>query len=235
VSALRTRADAAAQVFLDDLDALVLTDTDAHHLGRVLRLRRGEHVVAADGRGSWRLCAFTGEHALEPGGVIEHESAPRPELRVRLPAVKGERSEWAVAKLTELGVDAIGLLTCERAAIRLNAEAIDRVLGRWRRVAREASSQSRRVYLPEILAPTDVVDAVGHGAIRCDLDGDPLGDDVTELLVGPEGGWGANERHGTGVSLGETVLRTETAAVTAGVLLVTARRAARHDAGHKAQ
>jgi len=156
---------------------------------------------------------------------------------VWLPPVKGDRAEWAVAKLTELGVDVIGLLACERASIRLDEASAPRVLARWRRVAREAAGQSRRVRLPEVRGPRDVATAVSEGAMRCDLDGAVGIGTARTLLVGPEGGWSEAERAApeASVSLGDTVLRTETAAVTAAVLLVAERRAARHDVAPEAQ
>jgi hypothetical protein len=59
------RARAAAQVFVDDPAAPVLSTPDAHHLARVLRLEPGEEVVAADGRGHWCRCAFRGASARD--------------------------------------------------------------------------------------------------------------------------------------------------------------------------
>ena len=236
MSTLRDRADAAAQVFVDDLDAPVPSADDAHHLLRVLRLRDGEVVLASDGAGSWRRCEVR-RGGLEPiGPVVLDEPAASP-IAVWLPALKGDRAEWAVAKLTELGVDEIGLLACERGSVRPDAVGAARMLARWRRVAREAAAQSRRARLPELLGPRDVAAAVAAGARRCDLDG-ALGVRGGEtLLVGPEGGWSDAERGGReeSVSLADTVLRTETAAVTAAVLLASVRRSARHDAGLEAQ
>jgi 16S rRNA (uracil1498-N3)-methyltransferase len=232
VTTLRDRAHAAAQVFVTEIDAPAPSDDDAHHLTRVLRLRDGERVVACDGAGAWRMCAFA-RGTLDPLGGVVVEPPGVPAISVWLPAVKGERAEWAVAKLTELGVDAIGLLRCERASVRPDADAATRVLARWRRVAREAACQSRRTWLPEVLGPVDVAEAVAAGAVRCDLDGDLDVDTPTSLAVGPEGGWSDEERPAgsEAVSLGETVLRTETAAVAAAVL----RCAARHVAGREAQ
>lgn len=232
MTTLRDRADAAAQVFVDELDSPVLTDGDLHHLARVLRLRDGERVVACDGRGGWRLCAFSRDH-LEPLGEVVVEPARARVVSVWLPAVRGERAEWAVQKLTELGVDEIGLLDCERASVRIDATGAERVLARWRRVAREAACQSRRTRLPECHGPVDVAGAVALGAVQCDLDGELALDAPTSLAIGPEGGWADGERPepAAAVSLAETVLRTETAAVAAAVLL----GAARHGAGREAQ
>jgi 16S rRNA (uracil1498-N3)-methyltransferase len=144
LSTLRARAGAAAQVFVDDLSTAALDEQDRHHLVRVLRLRAGERVVACDGAGSWRLCAVTDDGGLDPMSEVVIEPPPLEVVSVWLPALKGDRAEWAIAKLTELGVDEIGLLGCERASVRLDGLTIERVLSRWRRVAREAACQSPR-------------------------------------------------------------------------------------------
>ncbi len=234
MSGLRQRADAAAQVLVGDLDAPTVAEADAHHLRRVLRLRDGERVVACDGRGSWRTCSFRADGSLEPVSAVVVEPAPAQPVAVWLPALKGERAEWAVAKLTELGVDEIGLLACDHATVRLDAEAAARVLGRWARVAREAACQSRRTRLPAITGPLDVAAAVATGAVRCDLDGEAAPGGARALVVGPEGGFSDRERAEPAAcaSLGETVLRTETAAIVAGARLV---EAARHGATAEAQ
>ena len=236
MTSLRERADAAAQVLVDDVAAPALDDRDAHHLLRVLRLRDGERVVAFDGAGAWRMCAIAAG-TLEPTAGIVHEDAVAAPVAVWLPALKGDRAEWAVQKLTELGVDEIGLLTCERATARLSAEAAGRVLARWRRVAREAACQSRRVRLPVLTGPLDVPSAAGTGARRCDLEGTADLSGSRALAVGPEGGWSDAERAAPGscVGLADTVLRTETAAVVAGAVLIAARRTSRHDAVREAQ
>jgi 16S rRNA (uracil1498-N3)-methyltransferase len=229
VTELRDRADAAAQVLVDDLDVPVVADGDDHHLRRVLRLRDGEVVVAGDGRGGWRRCAVA-PSGLEPLEEPHRDAREHTPVAVWLPALKGDRSEWAVQKLTELGVDEIGLLRCARGTVRLDEPTAARVLARWARVAREAACQSRRTWLPVLVGPRDVAQVVTAGAARCDLEGTaPL---AAALCVGPEGGWDDVERPGdaAAVSLADAVLRTETAAVVAGVRLVTSRRTARHDA-----
>lgn len=222
---------------MDDLDAVALEEADRHHLVRVLRLRPGEQVVASDGAGSWRLCALTGDGSLDPSGDVVTEAAPDVTVAVWLPALKGDRAEWAIAKLTELGVDEIGLLRCERGSVRLDATTADRVLARWRRVAREAACQSRRTRLPVILGPLDVGSAVTSGALRCDLEGTAQLTAPRSLLVGPEGGWSEGERASPESSLGlaDAVLRTETAAVVAGVVVTASRRGSPHAARAEAQ
>ena len=94
----------------------MLSDEDAHHLARVLRLRDGEEVIAADGRGRWARTTWRASgdaRAAHAGtgvggdGAVQSEARAEPALTVAFAPVKGERPEWVVQKLTELGIDRI--------------------------------------------------------------------------------------------------------------------------------
>ena len=100
----------AAHVIVADLRSPELDDGDRHHLGSVLRLRPGEAVSATDGRGAWRPCRYEADGTLVADGEVVRTTRPVPELTVGFAPVKGERSEWAVQKLTEIGIDRIIIL-----------------------------------------------------------------------------------------------------------------------------
>jgi len=214
------RAAAAAQVIVDDLEGLSLADDDARHLFRVRRLHDGEEIIATDGAGSWRRCNVDGV-GLRPIGEVRVEPLPAHPLTVAFAPVKGDRGEWAVAKLTELGCDRIVALETDHAAIRWSPAAATRVLERWRRIARESCCQSRRVRLPSIDGPLPVSAFTERGCALGAPGGGPLSSGITTVLIGPEGGWSAAERARglPEIGLAGNVLRTETAAVSAGVLL----------------
>ncbi|HEY5026077.1 MAG TPA: RsmE family RNA methyltransferase [Acidimicrobiales bacterium] len=228
---------AAAQVFVDDLDALEVSLDDEHHLVQVLRLRLGETVVVSDGAGRWRPCRFTGpaphgaarSPVLEADGPTVTAGRAEPEVTVAFVPVKGERPEWVVQKLTEAGVDRIIVLGSLRAVVRWEGERRDRALERLRRVAREAAAQSRRPWLPELAALTGL-DALSERLAPvplalAQLGGAPPSIGAPAVAVGPEGGWDPSEAQGRPlVGLGPTVLRAETAAVAAGLLLCALRQ-----------
>jgi 16S rRNA (uracil1498-N3)-methyltransferase len=153
-------------------------------------------------------------------------AAPAPRITVGLAPVKGQRPEWAVQKLTELGVDAIRLLDAERSVVRWTGERAAGHVERLERVAREAAMQSRQVRLPEIRAGVPFASVVGSADVAiADLDGDRPTLTRPCVLVGPEGGWTDAERDlaPARVVLGTGVLRAETAAVAAGTLLTALR------------
>jgi 16S rRNA (uracil1498-N3)-methyltransferase len=226
---------AAAQVFVGDLDHPSLDATDRHHLTRVLRLRPGELVVAANGRGRTRLCRLmdTDHGTLEADGDIIDCPAPHPPLTVAFAPVKGDRPEWVVHKLTELGIDRIAPLLTDRAVVRWSDERVAHQHQRLGRVAREAAAQSRRAWLPEVWEPVSLPGLVelsrseGATLALADRSGMPLTPEHTVIAVGPEGGWSDAEL-AMGlptVRLGIPVLRSETAALAAGTLAVALRAA----------
>ena len=212
-------------VFVTDASAPLLDPGDRHHLARVLRLRDGDPITVGDGAGRWGRAVFRSAVEPEPTAEVVVVAEPEPTVAVGFALIKGGRPELVVQKLTELGVDRILPLTAERSVVRWDDTKATAQVERFRRVAREAAMQSRRVWLPqidEVSAPGDVV--VPEGLAVAEHGGDPIDGSVRALLVGPEGGWTTDELvdHRT-VSLGQTVLRAETAAIVAGTLLTAIR------------
>jgi 16S rRNA (uracil1498-N3)-methyltransferase len=231
---------AAAMVFVAEPAAPVVDDADVRHLLDVLRLRAGELVAVSDGAGRWAPCRVAGDALsrgarradatalLVPDGPVVTVPRVGPEVTVAFAPTKGDRPEWVVQKLTELGVDRVVPLRTARSVVRWEGERGDKQVERLRRVAREASAQSRRVWLPEV-AGVCRIDALGGVAgtapVLADPGGEAPGVDRPAIAVGPEGGWDDDERAVVtrSVGLGPTVLRAETAAVVAGALLCALR------------
>ena len=218
---------AAAHVVVDDLSSPDLDDADRHHLSSVLRLRDGETVSATDGRGGWRMCRFTAGGSLVADGALQQSQRPLPALCVAFAPVKGDRTEWAVQKLTELGVDRVVLMRTERGVVRWDAARAESHLRRLQAVARQAVMQSRGLWVPSVEGVVDFACAASYpGAVLAEPGGSAVSLGAPTVLVGPEGGWSEKERAAVAaapVSLGAGVLRTETAAVAAGVLLTALR------------
>jgi 16S rRNA (uracil1498-N3)-methyltransferase len=237
-AAIAVRAAATAQVFVENPGDPHLAEDDAHHLSKVLRLREGEEVIVADGQGAWARTRWSGDATLEPlrdgsglggDGGVQHEPQADPSLTVVFAPVKGERPEWVVQKLTELGIDRIVPLRSERSVVRWTGARGRSTVERLRRVAREAAAQCRRVWLPEVSETVSFSELPSLGepgeVVLAQLSGDRPTVAQHVVAVGPEGGWSTNEL-GSGlptVGFGLSVLRAETAAVTAGALMVSLR------------
>ncbi len=222
----------AAHVFVDDITRPELYKEDAAHLSKSLRLRDGETVSVADGRGAWRLCAWRTGEGLEIIGDVSHETHAGVPLAVVISPVKGDRTDVAVEKMTEIGIDEIFVLSpVRRSVVRWDERKFVTNIERLGKIARGAAMQSRRVYLPRVIGPVTLtaMSTRTHSAIA-----DPGGtsdlSDVHTIVIGPEGGFDIDEYPADMpvVSLGEGVLRAETAAIVAATLMV-AHRARRSD------
>jgi 16S rRNA (uracil1498-N3)-methyltransferase len=214
----------APHVLVDNVAEPVLGEDDVHHVVKVRRLRDGDLLSVTDGRGSWRWCAIAGSR-LDPLSDPEFVPASAPALSVGFALVKGSKPELMVQKLTELGIDNILPFVADRSVVRWDEAKVDRNHDRLVKVSREASMQSRRVWLPTVsLTHTFAELAATDGAVRADRDGAQLTSSHTTVLIGPEGGWSEAEAIASpAVGLGATVLRSETAAISAGVLMMAFR------------
>ena len=208
-------------MFVASLDAPELDPGDAHHLQRALRLRDGTEVTVTDGVGNWSL-AVLAAGAVELIGERRHVPAPQRDVTIAAAIPKGDRLEWMVHKLTELGAAHIVLLDCARSVVRWDGERAARHLDRLGKVVREAAMQSRRTRRPDVLGPVSVDELRRRsGVVMADPEGRalPSSADAVTVAIGPEGGFTTEETAGAPlVALSDHVLRVETAAIAAAVL-----------------
>src|SRR5258707_3201174 len=213
-------------------DRAYLLEQNAAHLFRVLRVKAGQQfdVVAA---GALRLgtVVFASEDKVEFRLGLAIGSAALPEITVCLSIFKFDRMEWALEKLTELGVAKITPVIAQRSG-HCRAKAAESGLERWRKILHEAAQQARRVAPPEIVGPVSLKQIIS-ATQSCRI---VLSESEERVLLkaalaqskpplalafGPEGGWTEEELqqfHDAGwksASLGSTILRAETAAIAA--------------------
>jgi len=227
-----------------------LTDAEAHHGKDVLRLSSGAAVELFNGRGlvAEAVVQVVGRRELSCQ-VLSARTEPEPTPRVTLATAvpKGERFDWLVEKATELGVSRLIPLITERSSV----DPRDSKLSRLRQTVIAACKQCRRAHLMELTEATRWQDflkgAAGHSLFIAHPDGsqhsdignlmNPSGDaNEVFLLVGPEGGFTAGEidqataSGGRLVSLGQHLLRIETAGMLLASWVLLSRLVARGSA-----
>jgi len=217
--------------------AILLGDA-ANHLGRVLRVERGQIFELSDGETVWLAQTETvGREAIHFSLVEQLPAYVAPlQINLQLAIVKFDRFEWALEKATELGVDTIEPLVAERSEHGLVAAAAKRAQ-RWERILTESAQQARRLRIPALRAAIKPREAfsVADGGVRLLLSEragaipmrallEPAaagvnGNEVSRvtIAIGPEGGWTDAEfsvaaaAGFTEAALGANIMRTETA------------------------
>lgn len=215
---------------------VTLSPEESRHAAASRRVVVGQTLTLFDGAGGEAEATVTkadrGGLLVEVGEVVRYPHDSKIELTLAIAMGKTHRQSYVVEKCTELGVAAIWPMHTERSVAKPGAP----VVRKWSRRAVEAAKQSRRRWLPKIEPPrslAEIVDAFSSFAAvaLADTSVEPTGFDVllqradaaapVLVLVGPEGGWSESERTqlcsagAVVVSLGPTILRTETAAVAA--------------------
>ncbi|HEV2323563.1 MAG TPA: RsmE family RNA methyltransferase [Terracidiphilus sp.] len=221
-----------------------ITAAQAEHLARVLRARPGmEADVVAGGRvfhAEIAAVTLDGERSEVRFNLIaEAQAEPALPVTLVLSIYKFDGMEWAIEKATELGVAAIAPMIARRTDKHL-AQAADKRVERWRRIAHEAAQQSRRSDVPLIEAPVPLAERVRASSsvhrivlaeqerattLRSLVDeaSEAAGDEMPalEIAIGPEGGWAPEEESlfdangWRAATLGPRILRAETAAIAA--------------------
>lgn len=210
--------------------------SDAEHLVRVLRVEAGQRYEISDDKNVYLAEVGSARKGLVSFQVIEEVEKKILPVAVTLAAAlfKFDHFEWMIEKATELGVAIIRPFESVRTERGLAQASVKRS-ARWQRIVIEASQQSRRDHIPVIESTVPFAKIIqSETAARLFLDEQPgappilsclpknLGpQSAVELLLGPEGGW-TEEEHASAIargwepcSLGNTILRAETAAIAA--------------------
>jgi 16S rRNA (uracil1498-N3)-methyltransferase len=213
-------------------DRAYLLGPNANHLFRVLRAKAGQEFdIAANGVLRLGTIVHASMEQVEFQLGQEVQSASLPQITVYLSVFKFDRFEWALEKLTELGVSSIVPVIAQRTEQHL-AKAAARRVERWRKLAREAAQQARRIAPPEIRDPLALKKAIAEER-GCRIVLSEMEEEISlktalstckpplALAFGPEGGWSEaeltifNDLAWHSASLGHTILRAETAAIAA--------------------
>jgi 16S rRNA (uracil1498-N3)-methyltransferase len=210
------------------------------HLRDSLRVNIGETLWFGDGEGTrYHAKLIDISKRAISGRILEAIKEPprqTPRLILGQSLLKGEKMDWVIQKATELGVAELVPIESRHSVVQLKADRVDHQLARWQRIAIEAAQQSERWHVPTIARPQSLAALLAHhatGTITLMLaerrEGNRLQtvglpQDVTEsllVLIGPEGGWSKEEAQiaekatVVPISLGQQILRSETAAIAA--------------------
>ena len=223
-----------------DEASATLTGAQAEHMARVLRAQRGMQAdVVAGGHVFHAEVAAVAPHEVRFNLIAEIQADPALPITLVVSIFKFDHMEWGIEKATELGVAAIAPVIARRTEKHL-AQAADKRVERWRRIALEAAQQSRRSDVPVIHQPTPLtqhVRAISQATrivlaeqertttlrtlVEEALNAASNRMPAIELAFGPEGGWAPDEEalfdaNGwRAASLGPRILRAETAAIAA--------------------
>lgn len=221
------------QFFLPDLsaDLVTLDEDESKHAIRVLRLQQSDEVILIDGKGTRANAVVESDHAKRCVLRIVNRKTESTGRNFKLhiavaPTKSADRIEWFLEKAVEIGIDKISLIECE------HSERSNCKIERLEKIAIAAMKQSQQSWLPQIEG------VFSFGKFLQSLSGNEqkfiahleegerkslkseikTGSDLL-ILIGPEGDFSQSEIDAalangfTPVSLGETRLRTETAAL----------------------
>ena len=217
-----------------------ITDDLLIHIKDSLRIAIGETLWFGDGHGTRYHAKITDvSKRAVTGHILETVQEPprrTPRLILGQSLLKGEKMDWVIQKATELGVDELIPIESRHSVVQLKADRVDHQLTRWQRIALEAAQQSEQWRVPTITLPRSLAALLtgrATGTITLmlaerregkSLQTAELPQDMTNsvlVLIGPEGGWNKEEvqiAEQAGIqpiTLGQHILRAETAAIAA--------------------
>ena len=209
------------------------TPDDEHHILHVMRMKKGDEIeVVSDGKVF--LCRIDNLHPLEVSVIheIENDVELKECITLLFALTKGDKIDLVLQKATELGVKKVALIESERTVVKYEGKDIDKKLARFNKIMKEASEQSHRLVVPELLGiynlknlPKEVFSDINYVAYEKDAN------DISgafsnlekgksiSILIGPEGGFSEQEINRLTeqgfirTSLGKRILRAETAAI----------------------
>lgn len=218
---------------------IIIDDENVNHMKNVLRLQMGDEIIINDRQGHDYKCII---NAIESSKIVAYinsvvDSSSEPSTQVTLfqSLIKGEKMEWVIQKAVEIGVARIVPLCTSRCVVKLDSpKKMAAKIERWNKIAESAAKQSGRGIVPEVTAPMSFKEALEFAAnnalftiIPYEKEHDKgirqvlqsASSEAFGLYIGPEGGFTEEEveeaihQHVHSVSLGNRILRSETASL----------------------
>ena len=214
---------------------IIISDSDYHHITKVMRMKEGDSVICCDGTKSYKCVIShisTSDVILEIVEVLNEKKELPIKVTIAHGITRREKMEEVIDKITQLGASFYLPVNMERCNVKFNDEKLDRKMERMNKIAKEASEQSHRTSLLEVLKPVTFKEMMNLKeqydlrlyAYEITSKDKPLKQVLKEnkykniiILFGPEGGISnkevdiLNKNNFLPVSLGPRILRTEVA------------------------
>ena len=206
---------------------------DEHHILHVMRMKSNDEIEVVDNEKVY-LCRIDKINPLVVSVIheISNDVEIKEDITLLFALTKGDKTDLVLQKATELGAKKVALITSERTVVSYDNKDIDKKILRFSKIMKEASEQSHRVVVPELLGiynlknlPKEVFSDINYVAYEKDasktnemFEGLERGKSIS-ILVGPEGGFSEQEINNLTkqgfirTSLGKRILRAETAAI----------------------
>ena len=210
---------------------IILLDSDMYHITKVMRMNIGDEIEVIYDKKLY-LCKIINNYEIETVKEVEEDNELNIDITIAIGMVKEQKFDLILQKLTELGVKEIIPLAMERSIIKLDSSKINKKLDRWNMICKEASEQSKRNIIPKVKEPMILKELVSldyDTKLICSVKQKEnfinyylqQEEKCAKMLVviGPEGGISdkeeqfLNDNNFISVSLGNRVLRVETAAI----------------------
>ncbi len=213
-------------------DIVTFTNEDTHHIIHVMRFKVGQHIEVVDNQKTY-LCEITSLLPLTAKVVNElvENNELTTDVTLFFVLAKGDKLDLVVQKATELGVKKIVLLKSKRSIVKYEAKDVEKKLCRFSKIAKEASEQSKRSVVPQILGVYDInhIPSELHcekNLVAYEKESSHVHNLISfnnhksiSIVIGSEGGLeeeevlSLNKQGFSNVSLGKRILRCETAAI----------------------
>ena len=218
---------------------IIIQDNNVNHIKNVLRLGLEDEILINDRQGNDYKCIIK---AISNQCITAHikakmpsQTEPHTQVILFQPLIKGEKMEWVLQKVVEIGVTKIITLSTDRCIVKIDTpKKMQSKVERWNKIAEAAAKQSGRGVVPQVEQPMTFKEAVSYikennltaiipyenekeTGIKSVIQSNP--NQVYGILIGPEGGFTEEEieyavAHGIQpVTLGQRILRSETASI----------------------
>lgn len=217
--------------FVDIVDnQVILDDLDVHHIIHVMRMKKGDRLELVN------------DHKLHIGEIenifplnIKIVSSIDSDVELSIPVTlifalsKGNKNDLVIQKATELGANKIIFVPTKRSIVKIDSDNALKKISRYQKIAKEASEQSRRLNIPQIILinsidnlPIEDINFLAYeneAGTTKDCFKDIKNKKSISIFIGPEGGFDPQEvtllikKGFVKISLGKRILRCETAAV----------------------